>query len=106
METKRMILGILLITALGLGWQMFLMHEYKVNHWALPDQTPPATPASVSAPTTGPSNVTPPEVVAVGPVASQPAATQSAGPWHLAAAQTATTQPIVIGSDIFQDSHY
>ena len=101
METKRMIVGILLITALGLGWQMFLMHEYKVNHWAMPDQTPPAA----SAPTTAPGNVNP-EVVAAGPVANVPATTQSAGPWHVAAAQNPTTQPIVIGSLTYEDPHY
>jgi YidC/Oxa1 family membrane protein insertase len=56
MDTKRLIIGMLLITALGLGYQYFLAYEYKQHpEWAKPGNQTSSTQTGSTASTAQPA---------------------------------------------------
>jgi YidC/Oxa1 family membrane protein insertase len=92
MDTKKMIVGIVLITAVGLGYQYFLMYEYsKHPEWKRPgDQSSTTAPSIIAS--SQPSLIEP----ATGPT------TQSA----VGIVATTQTSPVAIGSPEFKDARY
>jgi YidC/Oxa1 family membrane protein insertase len=96
MDAKQMITTIVLITAVGLGWQMFLLHEYAIH----PEWKRSQEPAVQSASQSGSSNQ-------ASPPTSQAAAATSgpSGVWHLLPT-TAPAAVAKIGSDQHNDLRY
>lgn len=100
-----MIWGILLITGLGLAYQAFILHEYKVHpEWAKPG-TPTASTNSASA-----QNPSPSSQPGMAAASTQPS-TESTG-WAISQAAPTTmptTEPamsagaIVVGSEDYKD---
>jgi len=101
MDSKQMVVIVVLLMALGFGWQLFLVHEYRVHpEWKRTDEPTTSSPAASTpvieaAPGTQPSQLS-------------PATTQSAGGWQFAspAAGQSPTATTTIGSDQFEDPRY
>jgi YidC/Oxa1 family membrane protein insertase len=100
MDSKRMFAGILLITALGLGWQSFLYYQYaKHPEWKRPgEQTTVVPTAAATASTESPAG----PATQMAQAAPTSAPTTQSG-WQIVpppGPKTATT----IGSEHYQDA--
>lgn len=100
MDTKRLVIGMLLAMAVVLGWQVMLSFLAQKYHWSLgPTPTTQSAPATTTAPTTQPDDLVTPTTQPAEAPSTNPAAPLA--PASMAAAPTtgpgavriATTSP-------------
>jgi YidC/Oxa1 family membrane protein insertase len=95
MDAKRMFIGMVLIIVVGLGWQYFLLYEYRLHpEWRRPGAqatTNPSGPTIVSSGVTGPTT---------NPVATTQSVFAPVVPTTMPAA------PVLVGSNHFKSTDY
>lgn len=108
MDTKRMVLGMVLVLVLAIGWQYFIAHEYATHpEWKKPGETQQTEQAQT--PTTGPTTAPLAAVPATLPATTAPAVLQAAtsapGAFRVVAAP-GESKPVTLGSATPKDGNY
>jgi YidC/Oxa1 family membrane protein insertase len=108
-DIKRLIIGMVLTMTVVFGWTFGVRWLYKTQGWMTPEERQRQEQlAAATKPVAGPTTQTATTVPTTGPggaPATGPAGTGTSG-LRIAAATTAPSQPVALGSDAFKDKTY